>query len=309
MEPIRTLVADDELVALRGVSRLLQRAPDIRLIGEARTGTEAVEIIRAERPELLFLDVQMPDLDGLGAMAELAPEERPVTVFITAYERYALPAFDVQATDYLLKPFSDARFHAALERAREQVLLRRMRAATDPGVGAPPGVRRGHGETMGGAAGAGAEHAAVVSAAGTTGSAGALAAGHVAPAPVGSTGTAPAAAPAGRYLTRLLVRRGGRMTFVPVDEIDWIAARDYCVEVHVGRESHVLRESLTELERRLDPERFVRVHRSALVNLLRVREIQPYFNGQYVLILRSGARVMVSRRRRAALEHALGQKL
>ncbi|HET9983980.1 MAG TPA: LytTR family DNA-binding domain-containing protein [Longimicrobiales bacterium] len=298
MEPIRTLVADDELVALRGVGRLLQRAPDIRLIGEARTGKEAVEIIRAERPELLFLDVQMPDLDGLGCMAELAPEERPVTVFVTAYERYALPAFDVQATDYLLKPFSDARFHAALERAREQVALRRMRAGA--GSAAFAGGVPGAGDAtvaadgMGGAAGVGAPAAA----------------GAVATASAAEhAGVATPAAPAERHLSRLLVRRGERMTFVPVEEIDWIAARDYCVEVHAGRESHVLRESLAELERRLDPERFVRVHRSAIVNLLQVREIQPFFNGQYVLILRSGARVMVSRRRRAALERALGQRL
>jgi two-component system LytT family response regulator len=262
MEPIRTLVADDELMALRGVSRLLQRAPDIRLIGEARTGKEAVEIIRAERPELLLLDVQMPDLDGLGCMAELAPEERPVTVFVTAFEQYALPAFDVQATDYLLKPFSDARFFAALDRAREQVALRRLRAQAGVAFGEAPGAA-----------------------------------------------ASPDTAPEERYLSRLLVRRGERMSFVPVADIDWIAARDYCVEVHAGRESHVLRESLAELERRLDPESFVRVHRSAIVNLAGVREIQPFFNGQYVMILRSGARVMVSRRRRAALERALGQRL
>lgn len=288
MEPIRTLVADDELVALRGVSRLLQRAPDIRLIGEARTGKEAVEIIRAERPELLFLDVQMPDLDGLGTMAELAPEERPVTVFVTAYERYALPAFDVHATDYLLKPFSDARFHAALERAREQVALRRMRA----GAGALPGAGAfGLADADAGAGGAAAAGSVVAASSGRSG------------------GAAPAAAAGEPYLSRLLVRRGERMTFVAAEEIDWIAARDYCAVVHAGRESHVLRESLTELERRLDPRSFVRVHRSAIVNLSHVREIQPFFNGQYVLILRSGARVTVSRRRRAALERALGQKL
>lgn len=257
MQPIRTLIADDELVALRGLGRLVLQRPEIRLVGEARTGREAVELIRAERPELVLLDIQMPDLDGLACLREIAPEERPVAIFVTAHERYALDAFEVRAVDYLLKPFRDERLFAALERASEQVRLRRLAGEVDD----PP-----------------------------------------APA------TSPAA-PAGGYLTRLLLRSGERMSFVEVSEIGWIGAADYYAELHIGKQTHLLRETLAELEERLDPRQFVRVHRSALVNLQHIREIQPMFNGQYVLILRCGARVPVSRRRRALLEGALGQRL
>ncbi|MBB4639482.1 LytR/AlgR family response regulator transcription factor [Longimicrobium terrae] len=285
---VRTLVVDDEAIARRGVVRLLSGDEEIEVVAGCADGAEAVDRIRALRPELVLLDVQMPRMDGFACLAALAPEERPVVVFMTAYDSYALRAFEAQALDYLLKPFSDERFFAAVGRAKETVRARRLHSASgrlldallqaSPPRPAPPpapAIRAG---------------------------------GDAADDVPSDADRADAPVPAGGWAVRVMVPRGGRWTFVGVGDIDWIGAAGSYAEVHARGEVHLLREPLARLADRLDPRRFVRVHRSAVVNLDRVREIQPWFNGQLALVMEDGGQVIVSRRRRAALEAALGQQ-
>ncbi len=256
--PLRVVVVDDEPPARAILEKLLAADPEIELAAECGSGEEAVEAIRRERPDLVFLDVQMPGLDGFGVLAELASEELPAIVFVTAYDRYAVQAFEVHALDYLLKPFDDERFAEALGRAKQTIrrdqveaLSRRLVGLLEEGAGQRP--ERGQ-----------------------------------------------------RYLERLMIRSGGRVVFVRVEEIDWIEAQDYYVRVHAGGKRHLLREALAALEEKLDPERFVRVHRSAIVNLDRAREMRPAFKGSWVLLLEDGTRLKIARQRRAELERRLG---
>lgn len=237
MAEIRALVVDDEPLARRGVRQLLEPFGEVRVVGEARDGREAVELLRTLKPDLLFLDVQMPELDGFDVLERTLVHEVPAVVFLTAYERFALDAFDVDAVDYLLKPVRRARFARCMERVRERLEQWRQRAS----AGARPEELR---ETV------------VVS-----------------------------------------VRRGERV--LRPEEIDWIEADDYYAVVHVGERRFLVREALSSLEARLPAASFLRVHRSALVNLARVRTMEEDARGAMRLALRSGARVPVSRRRRA----------
>lgn len=284
---VRTLVVDDEAIARRGVARLLSGDDEIEVLAGCADGAEAVESIRALRPELVLLDVQMPRMDGFACLAALSPDERPVVVFMTAYDSYALRAFEAQALDYLLKPFSDERFFAAVARAKETVRARRVHAASgrllDALLQAVPPRPEGPPSP-------------------------AISAGSDATDAAPTADPADVPVPAGGWAARVMVPRGGRWTFVGVNDIDWIGAAGSYAEVHARGEVHLLREPLARLADRLDPRRFVRVHRSAVVNLDRVREIQPWFNGQLALVMEDGGQVIVSRRRRAALEAALGQQ-
>ena len=241
MKRLRVLVVDDEPLVRRGIAALLSEDPEIEVVGEARNGTEAVTQIRNNLPDLVFLDVQMPGLDGLGVLATLQPEERPAVVFVTAFDQYAVRAFDLHAVDYLLKPFDDARFRIALARARER-------------------LRSGSPET---------DHTALS----------ALLAELR-----GRTGP-----------ERLAVKEGGNIVLVPVDEIDWIEAADNYVRLHRGKHYHLLRESLGRLEETLDQRRFARIHRSAMVNLSRIRALEPVPGGEYDVILTDGQRLTLSR--------------
>ncbi|MEM6328543.1 MAG: LytTR family DNA-binding domain-containing protein [Bacteroidota bacterium] len=262
MPPLRVLIADDEPLARERLRELLTTREDAEAIGEARNGTEAVQIVREQREagapvDLLLLDVEMPELNGLGALDALDADERPAVVFVTAYDRYALRAFDLHALDYLLKPFDDERFHAALDRARDALrrgeaasLTQRLLALLRQDDGAPAEVSRADAEED-------------------------------------SSDDAP--------LTRLAIRTGSRYHLVEVDEIDWIEGAGVYARLIVGDKAHLLRTPLAELERRLDPERFVRIHRSTIVNLDRVREARGHAHGEYVLGLRDGTRLKVSR--------------
>lgn len=256
--PLRVVVVDDEQPARAILAKLLAADPEIELAAECRSGEEAVAAIRDLAPDLVFLDVQMPGLDGFGVLAELAPEELPAVVFVTAYDHYAVQAFEVHALDYLLKPFDDERFAEALGRAKRTIRRNQVEALS----------RRLVGLLEEGAADRGGRQE--------------------------------------RYLERLMIRSGGRVVFVRAEEIDWIEAQDYYVRVHAGKKRHLLRETLAALEEKLDPERFVRVHRSAIVNLDRVREMQPAFKGNWVLLLEDGTRLRIARQRRADLERRLG---
>ena len=257
--PLRVLVVDDEPLARHGVRALLERDPELRVVGEAADGREAVDAILSARPDLVFLDVQMPEMDGFGVLREVGADRMPAVVFVTAFDRFALRAFDVAAVDYLLKPFDDERFALAVARAKR--LTR--------GGGDADELGRRLVDLL--EARASAE------------------AGSVAPA----------------FASRLMVKSASRTIFLRVEEIDWIEADDYYAKLHVGPKSHLLRETMASLEQRLDPGRFFRVHRSAIVNLDRVREMQPLFRGEHVLILQDGTRLKLSRGRLDKLEAAL----
>jgi len=228
---IRAAIADDEVLARRMLRALLAAEPDIELVGECRDGHELVTLLREQTPELLFLDVQMPGLDGFGALARTS--HVPVTIFVTAHEQHAVRAFDVEAADYLLKPFDDERFARAVQRAR--VHVERRRATGD----------------------------------------------------------------------RIAVRDGKGVELVDPEAIDWITALDYYAELHVAGRSLLLREPLQDLETRLDPARFVRIHRSTIVNASRVRRLERLVHGDYEVVLADGTRLRMSRARRKALERLL----
>jgi len=240
MAEIRALIVDDEPLARRGVRQLLEPHGDVRVVGEAATGAEAVTLIHTLRPDLLFLDVQMPGMDGFGVLNRAALGAVPAVIFITAYDDFAVRAFDVEATDYLVKPITRGRFDAAVRRARER--LARARAGAD------------------------------------------------------------AAAAEDALAGSLLVQsRQGDYLLRP-EEIDWVEAADYYAAVHAGGRRFLVRTSLAALERRLPEGMFLRVHRSALVNLARVRRIVDAGDGGTALLLSTGHELPVSRRNRAALQ-------
>jgi two-component system LytT family response regulator len=247
--PIRVLVVDDEPLARQAIRLLLAADPEVEIVGEC-SGVDGAAAIERTRPDLLFLDVQMPVVDGFDLLEQVGLEAAPQVVFVTAWSEHALRAFDVHAVDYLLKPVADDRFAVALARAKEQVRLRRGGARDDGGLGA---LLREH----------------------------------------------------SRRTRRIVVRDRERSLVLDADAIDWIEAADYYAELHVDGRTHLLRETMNELEERLDPERFFRVHRSAIVNLDRVRAIEPHERGDRTLVIADGARVRLSRSRREAFEQKL----
>jgi len=252
MANIRVLVADDEPLARRGVRQLLAPHADMTVVGESRNGAETLRALDALKPDLLFLDVQMPEMDGFAVLRARGADRMPAVVFVTAHDQFAVQAFEACAIDYLMKPLNVERFDAALGRVRER--LRLMHAA---------------------------ELAGKLTAL--------LAAERVAREKKGAE--------------RLVVSTPVGETVIPAAEIDWIGADDYYARLHVGAKSYLLRESLSSLETRLDATRFVRVHRAAIVQLDRVRELR----GEEA-ILRDGSRIAVSRRRRAVLEKMLRRR-
>jgi len=257
--PLRVLVVDDEPLARTGVAALARGDGDLEVIGECGDGAAALEAIRRLRPDLVLLDVQMPELDGFEVLRSLDRSELPAVIFITAYDQFAVSAFDVHAVDYLVKPFDDARFAEAIARARSTIRGARAGEVSERLAGLL--------EQLGGGP------------------------------------------PADEWLSRLVVKTGGRVVLVRVEDIDWIEAADYCVKLHVQGKVHVLRESLLTLESRLNPARFFRIHRSGIVNLDRITELQPFFRGEHIVLLRDGSKLKLSRNRRRDLEARLGQPL
>jgi two-component system, LytTR family, response regulator len=239
---VRALIVDDEPLARQRVRLLLSEEADVEIAGECADGVEAVEKITALKPDLLFLDVQMPEMDGFEVLQQIAPERLPVVIFTTAYDEHALRAFDAHALDYLLKPFKPERFKEAVQRARELI--------TDQQAGA---AARGLLELL---------------------------------------GERPAAT---QHLSRLAVKTSDRVLFVNVEDIDAIEAAGKYAVVHVGKENHVLRETMNSLETHLPPARFLRISRSVIVNIARVQELQPMFKGENVVVLKSGQRYPTTR--------------
>ena len=253
---IRTLVVDDEPLARQRLRTLLAPDPDLELIGECGDGRQAVTAVQQLKPDLMFLDVEMPALDGFEVLHALAGVALPVVVFVTAHDRYALRAFEAHALDYLLKPFDKERFAQALMRAKNQVRLGQAAGIEDR--------LRSLLQTVEGRR----------------------------PLP-----------------ERLVVKSAGRVSFVRVAEVDWIEAAGNYVRLHLGKEEHLLRESLGGLEARLDPRRFVRIHRSTIVNIDRIRELRPTFHGDYLVVLKDGAELTLSRGCRDKLQESLGNAL
>jgi two-component system, LytTR family, response regulator len=284
---MRVLIVDDESLARQRVRRLLKAEVDVDVVGEAESGHEAVAMIRALRPDLVCLDVQMPGLDGFGVLRELDGGHVPMVLFVTAYDEHAQRAFDVHAVDYVLKPVDEERFKVAFEKARKQ----RANAVAAERLGELlETVRR---LADGGAALADAREAASASAGSD------VLANAVPGANGGGGGT-------GRYASRILVKQDGRMFFVKTADIDWIEADRNYVRLHVGSTAHTIRERISGIEATLDPRLFARIHRSTIVNLNRVREMQQWFSGDYVVILDDGTRLRLSRHYRDRVEKQVG---
>jgi len=243
---LRVLIVDDEAVARRRIRRLLTAEPDIVVVGESADGASALSAIARSKPDIAFLDVQMPELDGFEVVQSIAAGERPWIVFVTAFDRYALRAFDVHAVDYLLKPFTRERFQLALARVRE----RRAERHGDPRLSAMlRDLRSAH-----------------------------------------------------RYAARVAVRAGDKDGVVHWRDVDWIEAADNYVSLHVGAREYLLRDTLASIEQHLDPEQFVRIHRSAIVQLDRVVELRPATHGDVQVVLRNGVSLVMSRTWRDRVE-------
>lgn len=286
---MRVLIVDDEALARQRVRRLLQNEADVEIVGEAESGHDAVAMIRDLRPDLVCLDVQMPGLDGFGVLEQMDGGPVPMVLFVTAYDEHAQRAFDVHAVDYVLKPVDADRFRAAFDKARKQ----RANAVAAERLGELlETVRRL-------ADGGGTE--ARESGAALAGVAASALGGGVANASSATTGAAN-----GRYASRILVKQDGRMFFVKTTEIDWIEADRNYVRLHVGKTAHTIRERISHLEETLDPRLFARIHRSTIVNLNRVREMQQWFSGDYVVILEDGTRLRLSRHYRDRVEKQVG---
>ena len=253
---IRALIVDDEPLARRKIRRMLARDHAVEVVGECSSGREAIGAIKSLSPDLLFLDVQMPEIDGFAVLDGLLPEQVPMTIFVTAFDQYALKAFEFYALDYLLKPFDRVRFDKALGRAKERffndpranlsqqtlALLQELKAQTS-------------------------------------------------------------------HADRLVVKSGGRAFFLRTDEIDWIEAEGKYVRLHVGKESYLLREAIGTIEAQLDPRKFPRIHRSTIVNIDRVQELQTWFHNEYRVILDDGTELILSRSCRKRLGELMGSPL
>ncbi|MGZ5433629.1 MAG: LytR/AlgR family response regulator transcription factor [Thermoanaerobaculia bacterium] len=231
---MKVVIVDDEPLARQVVRMLVASDRELTIAGEC-SGVDAAEVIARERPDILFLDIQMPEVDGFDVLERVGADTVPAVVFVTAYDEYALRAFEVHALDYLLKPFDDRRFYAALSRAKEQV------RAKSPSS----------------------------------------------------------------FVRRFLVRTRDKVLFIKADDLEWIEAADYYVSLHAGGKSYLLRQTMAEIERQLDPSKFVRVHRSAIVNLDRVKEMHPLFRGDCALVLADGTQLRLSRARREEFERRL----
>jgi two-component system LytT family response regulator len=266
LPPIRVLIVDDETLGRLRVHDLVRNESGVEVVGEAADGEAAVKAIRQLKPDLVFLDVQMPKKSGLDVVKEIGAEQMPMTIFVTAYDRYALQAFDVAALDYLVKPFDDERFEQAFRRARRSLALE--------------GVDRARAQLI----------------------------RLLRESEVEPRASAPKASPVGgvQYLERIAVETHGQVKPIPVSQIDYISAAGPYAELHVGDRRYVIREAMQALEDRLDPNRFMRVHRSVIVRLDLVEALHRGGGGDYELQMKGGVRLRVSRSRREGLERWLG---
>jgi two-component system LytT family response regulator len=250
---MKILIVDDEPLARERVRRHLRDEPGIEIVGEAGNGREAVSAIEEKTPDLVFLDVQMPEMNGFDVLKALEENKIPAIVFTTAYDKYAIQAFEFHALDYLLKPFSRERFKRAVRHAREQLENSRQSGNIDERlVSLLENLK------------------------------------------------------AKKYLERIVVKNSGRVFFIKTEEIDWIEAAGNYLKLHVGRDAHLIRETMQSIEAKLDPEKFFRIHRSTLVQIDRIKELHPLFGGDYAVILRNGTELNLSRNYRERLPELFG---
>jgi two-component system, LytTR family, response regulator len=249
----RVLIVDDEPLARDRIRRLLNEESDMMVIGECADGISAVNSIKELLPDLVFLDVQMPEMDGLRVLHETGGQSYPAIVFVTAYDSYAIQAFEVHAVDYLLKPFDRQRFQGALQRVRQRLGEEKQNK-----------LQSQIHEFM------------------------------------QSLGKSP------QYHQRLAVKSDGRVILLNVTDVEWLESAGNYICLHVGKQTHIIRETLNQLEEHLDPKHFVRIHRSAIVNMDRVQELRPYFHGDYKIILHNGVELSLSRKYRDELTRRMG---
>jgi two-component system LytT family response regulator len=252
MDRYRALIVDDERLARQRIRRFLAGEPDFETAGECASGAEALTWLERNSADILFLDIQMPEMNGFHLLGEL-PGTIPVVVFVTAYDEFALQAFEVNAFDYLLKPFDRQKFQRTVQRARTQLARVRSDDVNQRLLGLLADLRSRRDET-----------------------------------------------------TRFAVKTGGRVVFVRTDEIDWIEAADNYVCLHAGTDRHLVRETMNAVESKLDPNKFARIHRSAIVNVNRIKELQPWFRGDYVVVLSNGEKLTLSRTYRDRVHDLLG---
>ena len=250
---VRVLLVDDELLARDLLREMLKSDSQVEIVGESVNGQEALEAIRLHSPDLIFLDVQMPGVGGFELLEALG-KDAPHVIFVTAYDQYAVRAFEVNALDYLLKPFDQERFDVAWQRARAQLMRERNGGADQRILALLEEIKAGN-----------------------------------------------------KYLERLVIKGGGRIYFLETADIDWIEAEGNYVSVHSAKKSHLLRETISSLESQLDPKKFVRIHRSSIVRLDHIQELQPWFHGEYRIILHDGTQLTLSRNYKEKLQAALGR--
>jgi two-component system LytT family response regulator len=254
--PIRALIADDEALARKFIRRMLKDDHDVEIVGECSNGKETAAMIRKQNPDVVFLDVQMPEMDGFAVLESIGTERLPEIIFATAYEQYAIRAFELHALDYLLKPFDQARFKDAMKHAKERFRSDRRDEARMQITALLDSIKSKR-----------------------------------------------------QYLDRLMIKAAGRITFLSIDEINWIEADDKYVHLHTGKITPMVRQTLSAMETQLDPKKFRRVHRSAIVNIGRIKELQPLFSGEHSILLEDGTRLTLSRNYKDKLFEFLGKPL
>jgi two-component system LytT family response regulator len=246
MEKIQTLIVDDEPLAREGIRMLIEHDAEIAVIGECANGQQAISAITKQMPDLVFLDIQMPEVSGFEVLEAIGAQRLPCVIFVTAYDKYALRAFEVHALDYLLKPFTGERFQKALERAKAQIKNHSDEQLNQRLVRLLEDIHK-----------------------------------------------------------RLVVKSAGRIFFLNVEEIDWVEAAENYVRLHTGRESHLIHGTMNKLASRLDPTQFLRIHRSTIINVRKIKELQPMFHGEYIVTLRDGTQLNSGRSYRRKLQNLL----
>jgi len=255
---VRTIIADDEPLARRKLRILLDSEPEITVVAECQNGGETLSAIRACRPDLLLLDIQMPDRDGFQVLSEILPEEMPVVIFTSAYDQYAIRAFEAHALDYLLKPFDRGRLHQAIERARFELRQSKDREITRRILELLSRVKSDQ-------------------------------------------------QPVPESEGRLVIKTKGRIVFLNLDDIDWVEAAANYVRLNAGKESYLLRETISRTSGRLNPNHFIRIHRSMIVNVRKIKELIPVNSGEYIVVLKSGKELSCSRGYRANVQYMIAR--
>ena len=253
---VRTVIADDEQLARRKLRILLESEPAVQVVAECHDGSQTLAAIRACRPDLLLLDIQMPDLDGFQVLSEISSEDMPVVIFTSAYDQYAIRAFEAHALDYLMKPFDQGRLHQAIERARFELRQSQDREITHRIIQLLSQVNSDK-------------------------------------------------KPVPEFDGRLVIKTKGRIVFLSLDEIDWVEAAANYVRLNVGKESYLFRETISRTSERLNPNHFIRIHRSMIVNVRKIKELIPVNSGEYIVVLKSGKELSCSRGYRANVQHMI----